>query len=470
MNRAIVCLSTDEDIRRREYILNVILSISLTALVLLGLTIIWNNIKFGSDYNGMNPILFTIIILAYAGLLYLSKKSWIYSASFLLVTLNAIGTIYTGWKWGASLPETLLLTVLVIEIASILIGSTFGLITAGVMILALTILGIHESVYLNVPDWRYDQISVTDVITYSIMFLFISFIAWLANREIDKSLNRARQSEKLLSTERDTLEQKVSERTKELIKTQRKAFAKVGHSIQVGELARGVMHDMMSPLSAISLYIDELNSDNCDTETKQILIEKAMQASSRMNEFMDSVRHHIDPRNIHKDAKTKLKKEFDIVRDILAYKARMHNARISISPCEEIIINCCPLRIHQILINLVSNAIEAGSRNIILSASYANDMSDCLNKHHSNNDHLCVQITVTDDGCGMSSQQLNTLFTEPKSTKSHGTGIGLMTTNSIVTKELGGLINVESKQNSGTKFTITLPLINHGESDSINKE
>jgi len=220
---------------------------------------VWNKMKLGSDYAGMSPLLFGAIILTFIGLWYLSRRGMIQTASLLLIIINALGTLYTGWKWGASLPETLLLTVLVIETASILLGSTVGFITAGAMILLLTSLGIHESIYLNVPDWRYDEISVTDVITYSVMFLFISFIAWLANREIHRSLKRARLSERLLVVERDSLEQKVSLRTQELVTYQEKIFADAEHTIQIGELARGVMHDMMSPLSAITLYIEELN-------------------------------------------------------------------------------------------------------------------------------------------------------------------------------------------------------------------
>lgn len=458
--------SADEDTRRREYLLNVILLISLSALILLGMTIIWNKATVETTYDGMSPHLFFSITAIYAGLLYLSKKGLIYTASAILVTLDALGTIYTGWKWGASLPETLLLTVLVIETASVLIGSTVGFITAGGMICALTLLGIHESIYLNVPDWRYDEISVTDVITYSVMFLFISFIAWLANREIEKSLMRARTSEKLLSIERDTLEQKVSERTEELIISQQKIFSEAQHTINVGELARGVMHDMMNPLTAISLYVEELNLDGHDIKTKQLLIEKATEASCRMREFMESAKHHIDPRLISTGTCANLKKELDIVHDILAYKARMNNVQIEILPCEDIQIEGCPLRVHQMILNLLSNAIEAYERNPKDSDSYKQKTITVLLMKKINS----VILSITDNGCGMSENQIKGLFNQPHTTKLHGTGIGLMTVNSVVTKELGGLINIKSVKGVGTTFIITIPNKLHGESSSINQK
>ena len=474
MNRAMLCFSSvcfsliprlirqnlvDEDTRRREYLLNVILLISLSALILLGMTIIWNKATAGSTYDGMSPLLFFSITAIYAWIFYLSKKGLIYSASVILVTLDALGTIYTGWKWGASLPETLLLTVLVIETASVLIGSTIGFITAGGMICALTLLGIHESIYLNVPDWRYDEISVTDVITYSVMFLFISFIAWLANREIGKSLVRARTSEKLLSIERDTLEQKVSERTEELVVSQQKIFSEAQHTINIGELARGVIHDMMNPLSAISLCVEELNLDGHDIKTKQLLIEKATEASCRMKEFMGSAKHHIDPRLISTETCANLKKELDIVHDILAYKARMNNVQIEILPCEDIQIEGCPLRVHQMILNLLSNAIESFEKNLDDASSDKQKTITVLLTKNINS----VILSVADNGCGMSENQIQGLFNQPHTTKLHGTGIGLMTVNSIITKELSGSIEVKSTEGVGTTFIITIPNKLHGE-------
>jgi tRNA-binding EMAP/Myf-like protein len=92
------------------------------------------------------------------------------------------------------LPATLLLTALVIVTTSALRGSKSGFIISIIMICTLATLGIHEAQSLNIPSWRYDEISLTDVIAYSILFMFISMIAWLSNREIDNSLQEARRA------------------------------------------------------------------------------------------------------------------------------------------------------------------------------------------------------------------------------------------------------------------------------------
>ena len=68
-----------------------------------------------------------------------------------------------------------------------------------------------------------------------------------------------------------------------------------------------------------------------------------------------------------------------------------------------------------------------------------------------------VAASVEDNGCGMSDETCRYIF-EPFFTtkKEHGTGLGLSITYGIVQK-LGGDIEVKSKENKGTKFTVYLP-------------
>jgi two-component system NtrC family sensor kinase len=66
---------------------------------------------------------------------------------------------------------------------------------------------------------------------------------------------------------------------------------------------------------------------------------------------------------------------------------------------------------------------------------------------------------ITDDGPGMSSDQMKHLF-QPLYTrgKASGTGLGLFITYGIVTKNLGGQIRVQSEEGKGTTFTVELPM------------
>jgi signal transduction histidine kinase len=446
-------LAADEDARRREYILNIILIISILTLIVLGSTLIWNYTVL-PNYDGMNPFMFLCIALFYGSMLFMSKRGYFRIATFILAGSNMLGTLYVGWQWGASLPETLLLTVLTIVTAGVLIGSTAGFITAGLMISGLTILGIHESIYLNVPDWRYDEITTTDVITYSAMFLFISFIAWLSNKEIDRSLARARRSERALGIERDSLEQKVAERTQELILNQEKLYSENEHSIRIGELSRGVIHDMLNPLSAISLCVEQLENNDQPRNVRDSLIERATEATIRMKEFMESVRRHIDPKPSDVSIPTDIAEELEIVRDILGHKARLEHVSLIFKIEGSPTLPLCPLLIHRVLLNLISNGIDA-CRHLT-----DKDVAKVVTVSFKREPDIAI-ISVSDNGCGMDKRRVRSLFDKPYTTKVDGTGLGLITVHSIITKDFGGTIHASSEVGKGTEFVIVIPLKQH---------
>jgi signal transduction histidine kinase len=107
-------------------------------------------------------------------------------------------------------------------------------------------------------------------------------------------------------------------------------------------------------------------------------------------------------------------------------------------------------KLHQILINLLSNAtkfnIEDGEIIIKLGAK----------------DDLC-HITVTDTGIGIPKDQINIALSrfgqiENSSRRQHdGTGIGLPLSKAMIELH-GGLLEIESEEGKGTSITVTLPL------------
>ena len=102
-------------------------------------------------------------------------------------------------------------------------------------------------------------------------------------------------------------------------------------------------------------------------------------------------------------------------------------------------------QMEQVFFNILKNSLEAvkdGGRIDILLAS----------------DDDSVIATVRDDGQGMTPDQVAHLFEPYRTTKEHGTGLGLMISSRIV-RDHGGTISVESEPEKGTAFTIRLPRI-----------
>jgi PAS domain S-box-containing protein len=113
-----------------------------------------------------------------------------------------------------------------------------------------------------------------------------------------------------------------------------------------------------------------------------------------------------------------------------------------------------PHTIHEVLLNLLSNAVDA--------CLFDDDMSKNWQvslKTAQEQDNI-IMFEVTDNGVGMDEEVLHNLFTSFFSTKGHrGTGLGLMVTRKLV-DEHGGNIKVTSQRGKGTTFTVRLPYEN----------
>jgi signal transduction histidine kinase len=102
-----------------------------------------------------------------------------------------------------------------------------------------------------------------------------------------------------------------------------------------------------------------------------------------------------------------------------------------------------PIKLKQAFLNLLKNAFESTGENGCVSMS--------LRKYLD-----LIIIRITDDGCGMTPEEVETLFTPFSSHKANGTGLGLAITHKIITGHYGK-IEVVSTPGRGTTFTITIP-------------
>jgi signal transduction histidine kinase len=99
----------------------------------------------------------------------------------------------------------------------------------------------------------------------------------------------------------------------------------------------------------------------------------------------------------------------------------------------------------RILINLIENAVDAMPRRGNLTIE-------------SREFDGGVEITISDDGAGMSKETLGRLWNPLYTTKAQGIGLGLPIAKRLVEAQ-GGSIAVHSKQGAGSTFTIRMPKI-----------
>lgn len=113
-----------------------------------------------------------------------------------------------------------------------------------------------------------------------------------------------------------------------------------------------------------------------------------------------------------------------------------------------------PLRLKQVLINLVSNAIKFTASGDVLVRAVLGHMDG--NTAH-------ITLSVTDNGIGMSEEDMSRLFVPfaqvdgSITRKFGGSGLGLVISESII-KAMGGTISVSSQRDMGTTFTCAFPI------------
>jgi signal transduction histidine kinase len=441
--------SQDENMWRRGYMLNIILCVSLLILILWDIVILRNSIAQGTSYTGISVGTFTAIICAHCALLFLSKKGYSLVASYILITLYWVCALHCGYKWGTNLPITLVTFIFIIFISSILISSKFGIKVAIITLLSLLLLGTHERMNPDIVLWKMDIMSDTDLMVYSMFLIGIALVSFLSNREAEKSLARARRSEQELKNERDALEMKVIERTRELNESQLSRMNELARVAEFGRISQGLFHDLLSPLTAMVLHMEKIRKMPVDEIHRScITLDKIVVVSKKMIETLHRLKSSMKtsmPQRI-----CVIHTEVNTCIELLRFKITEHNVEFKITGTKNCRWHGDPMKLHQVFLNTISNAIDACGSVTCRARRIEISITRCKRK---------CKIKIKDNGIGMCKTTLGKIFDPFFTTKTpeHGTGIGLTTVERII-KEIGGTISVTSLENKGSTFTIVLPL------------
>lgn len=455
LHRAMMARSLDEDRARREYIFNVLV---LGAIALLFVSIVDSTIhaifRDPAVYRAGSLALFSLygLFAFFAALYVLSIRGRAVLASFLLLAALFDLAAYMGYRWGVDLSASLLFYALAITMAGILISSQFAFVTA---LLAGAFIGItvhlHRSGVIH-PDrgWITELWKADDVLIATLIFLIIALVMWLSNREIEKSLVRARRSEADLKLERDLLEVRVIERTRELRQAELERMTQAYRFVEFGRLASGIFHDLMNPLAGLTLNIDRIAGASSPRTELTEDVERAKLAATHMQDLLGSMRKHLKRESSH---------ELFSVRDMLTAALRMIQTYAREREVECILevkkdseLYGDAVAFTQAILNLLGNATQAyvpspssaGTRIVHLTLDQEIDT---------------VVIQISDQGAGIPAEALPHIFEPYFTTKEKdGIGLGLSLARRVVEKDFGGSVTVESCVSEGTTFTLYLPI------------
>ena len=231
----------------------------------------------------------------------------------------------------------------------------------------------------------------------------------------------------------------------------------------IGTLAGGIAHDFNNILSAIIgnaeiAAINELTENHPAQYSVSQVIQAAERASSLVKQILAFSRQ--GEREIDQISVTPIIKE--VTRLLRASLPSTIDIRLDLN-AEKDTISAEPTRLHQILMNLCTNAAYAMRNNggvlSIRTHNFTLD-ADAVANHSILLPGPYLELTIDDTGSGMAPEVMERIF-EPYFTtkqKGEGTGLGLSVVHGIVTG-LKGTITVDSKQNQGSRFTVRLPTL-----------
>jgi signal transduction histidine kinase len=252
--------STTEDQRRREFILNILLSSSVVLVGIALARVIGNSLVLGSNYKGTSWPIMAVIFLVFLGLYVLSRIRFSVAAANMLIVLYYLTSTFALYRYGTLLHIALLIYALVIIMAGILISTRAAFFVTIILSLTLIVLTIMQANGTLVPDiyWASELGGLGDALVFIVTLSIMLLISWLSNREIERSFQRARRSEAALKKERDLLEIKVEERTHELKRAQMEEINRLYRFSELGQMTAGLIHDLVNPLTTLSLNLEEL--------------------------------------------------------------------------------------------------------------------------------------------------------------------------------------------------------------------
>ncbi|MFD1174972.1 ATP-binding protein [Paenibacillus puldeungensis] len=216
----------------------------------------------------------------------------------------------------------------------------------------------------------------------------------------------------------------------------------------IGHVAASLVHEVRNPLTAIKGFLTLMRGSRLEPGKTERYIDICMSEIER-TEYILSEYLSISKPNSDEQVPSDLQAILHITRDVMNPYANLNNVVLEIeSPPEPVWILANPDRMKQVLVNFIKNAVEACADTPHGDGRVALNLQISTRK---------VTLKISDNGVGMTQEQLNHLGSIYFSTKSSGTGLG-MTFSYQAVHTFGGTISVESTQGAGTEFTIKLPL------------
>ncbi|MGE4266421.1 MAG: ATP-binding protein [Deferribacterales bacterium] len=212
----------------------------------------------------------------------------------------------------------------------------------------------------------------------------------------------------------------------------------------LGVMAGGIAHELNTPLNSIIILtklLQQETGDNEDLATIEHEAKRCVDIIDNLKKLAPDKEGSSEPLPVHMK---------DVIEKTLKY---MNTDALIETDLDDVVVSGFPTLLQQMVLNLVQNGLDSLGDNGRIRVKLKRSEGYAL-------------LSVSDNGCGIPTDEIDRIFDPFHTTKapSKGMGLGLSLVHKIVKKH-GGQISVESEVGKGTEFNIRLELRDESSSD-----
>ncbi|HEY4316705.1 MAG TPA: ATP-binding protein [Herbaspirillum sp.] len=305
----------------------------------------------------------------------------------------------------------------------------------------------------------------------ALCIVFISAWAW---QQRHRRLFEQRESRKALLRAAEELEEKIKDRTQqlmhaneslasryakleqtqELLGSTQNELVQAGKLTMLGQMAAGMTHELSQPLAAIRAFAENavkyLGREQYPQARQNL--EHISDASARMGNIIAQLKGFAR-KSGNVPLPVDLAQSLETAALLLSNECEVHNVDVRMHVKQRAWIAADSVRIEQVLVNLLRNALDAVRDAPVREIHATLDVVGEL-----------AVMRIRDSGSGITEQAALRLFEPFFTTKETGGGLGLgLTISSSIVQAMNGQLSASNHPDGGAEFILTLPALSHRE-------
>lgn len=250
-----------------------------------------------------------------------------------------------------------------------------------------------------------------------------------------------------LSEANARLQTEMAERRRAAIELQRlqEQAGQANKLAALGQIAAGVAHEINQPVAAIRTYADNARAflDRQDSHHVRENLAIIAGLTERIGAITGGLKN-LARKSTGELAPVDLNIALDGAMVVIGHRPRRQRVKISREGARDILVLGDGIRIEQVLVNLIQNALDA-----------LDGQRDAALRLRVEADDQAGRVVVTDNGPGLAPEAVRGLFTPFVTTKAEGLGLGLVISRDIA-RDLGGTLEGGAGETGGAEFVLSL--------------